>query len=112
MRVWGRMVCVVLLVASGACHKACQKGRDSAAGGPVQPSQEGQAITGTVRYVNVEGGFYGIETDDGTKLDPVNLPDRFKKDGLGIKARVETLQDQVSSHMWGQLVRILTIEPR
>jgi hypothetical protein len=105
MRIGGRIVCAVLLAASGACRQASS---DASA----CTSEEGQAITGTVRYVNVEGGFYGIETDDGKKLDPVNLPDRFKQDGLAIRARIERLPDQVSFHMWGELVRILAIEPR
>ena len=58
-------------------------------------------ITGTIRHVDLEGGFYGIETDDGAKLDPVNLPAEFQKDGLRIRAYVESLQDRVSFHMWG-----------
>lgn len=79
--------------------------------GGAQPVQ-GQEITGTIRYVDVEGGCYGIETEDGVKLDPVNLPADFEEDGLRIKARVEGLEDRVSIHMWGTLVRILEIERR
>jgi inhibitor of cysteine peptidase len=65
---------------------------------------------GTIRHIDLEGGFYGLEADDGTRLDPVNLPEEFQKDGLRVKARVERLKDRVSFHMWGRLVRILEIE--
>ena len=64
-------------------------------------------VTGTIRYIDLEGGFYGIETDDGQKLDPVNLPEELQKDGLRIEARVEELRDRVSIRMWGTLVRIV-----
>jgi hypothetical protein len=67
-------------------------------------------ITGTIRYLSFEGGFYGIVTDDGQHFDPVNLPDSLKEDGLRIRARVERMRGWVSIHMWGHLVRIITIE--
>jgi hypothetical protein len=67
-------------------------------------------VTGTVRYIDLEGGFYGIETDDGRKLDPVNLPKEFQKDGLRIQARVAEIQDGVSVHMWGTPVQIIAFK--
>ena len=63
-----------------------------------------------MRHIDLEGGFYGIVTDDGRKLDPVNLPDTFRQDGIRIKTRVEPLKGQTSVHMWGTLVRIIDIE--
>ena len=40
--------------------------------------------TGTVVYNNLEGGFYGIVTDEGTHYLPLNLPDVFAEDNLVI----------------------------
>jgi hypothetical protein len=101
MKTLARMLCVVLLAASGACHSA---GTDAV------PPPPGWVVTGTVQHVDMEGGFYGIVTDRGTKLDPINLPAAFQKDGLHIRARIETIRDPVSSHMWGIVVNILEIE--
>jgi hypothetical protein len=111
MKTLARMLCVVLLAASGACHSAKQNGpRDASAGTDAIPPPPGWVVTGKVRHVDVEGGFYGIVTDRGTKLDPINLPGAFQQDGLRIRARVETIRNPVSSHMWGIVVNILEIE--
>jgi len=69
-----------------------------------------QVVTGTVRYIDTEGGFYGIVTDDGKKLDPVNLPQEFQKDGLRLRAQVEPLKERVSIRMWGTPVRIIEFQ--
>ena len=58
----------------------------------------------------MEGGFYGIETEDGLKLDPVNLPVDFHKDGIRVRVKVVRLADRISIHMWGTVVRIQSIE--
>ncbi len=67
-------------------------------------------IRGTMVRVEVEGGFYGIVAENGNKYDPLNLPDAFKVDGIKVKCQIEELDQQVSIHMWGKLVRILEIE--
>ena len=65
--------------------------------------------TGEVKYIDLEGGFYGIVSNDGGHFDPINLPSEFMNDGLQINFEVKILQDQVSFHMWGTLVEILEI---
>jgi len=69
--------------------------------------EHAQVVTGTVRHIDLEGGFYGIVTDEGAKLDPVNLPEEYRKDGVRIEARVVEIRGRVSTHMWGKLVRII-----
>jgi hypothetical protein len=111
MQVFEYMACVVLLGASSSCR--CTRPKEGTGSGTAPtPPAAGKTITGTVRYIDLEGGFYGIETDDGAHLDPVNLPEPFRRDGLRVQARVERLKDRASFHMWGQLVRIVTIEPQ
>ena len=65
--------------------------------------------TGTVKYVNLEGGFYGIVSDNGQKLDPVNLKDEFKKDGLRVKFVYSLKKAGANIHQWGKIVEILSI---
>ena len=101
----GLVVCLTLLIALGACQSSPPAAREAA---PVTGAgEESQVVKGTVRHIDLEGGFYGIVTDDGTNLDPVNLPEEFRKDGVRLQARVVPLRDRVSIHMWGTPVRII-----
>lgn len=62
--------------------------------------------TGTVRYVPIEGGFYGIVSDDGKNYDPANLPTEFQQDNLKIRFTGKILKDRVGFHMWGEIIEI------
>jgi hypothetical protein len=69
--------------------------------------------TGTIQYIDLEGGFYGIIADDGSRYDPVNLMDsfpEFQEDGLRVKFSGNELKDHVSYHMWGTLIELTEIE--
>ena len=66
--------------------------------------------TGTVRFIDLEGGFYGIETDSGRKLDPVNLRSEFEQDGLRVRFRVRMVKEVMTIHQWGTPVEILEME--
>ena len=67
-------------------------------------------IRGTVVHKNVEGGFFAIEGDDGRVYDPINLPDRFKKDGLKVKVNAKLRNDMGSIHMVGDIIEIVEID--
>jgi hypothetical protein len=66
--------------------------------------------TGTVRFIELEGGFYGIVADDGRKYDPINLSEGFREDGLRVKFEANIREDLSSIHMWGTLVELTKIE--
>ena len=68
-------------------------------------------INGTIKYIPLEGGFYGIIADDGKKYDPINLDQNFATDGLKVKVKAKILKDVVSFHMWGEIIKIIKIEP-
>lgn len=65
--------------------------------------------TGTIRHIELEGGFWGIVGEDGTNYDPTNLSDNFKEDGLKVNFTARRLKDVGSMHMWGQIVEIDTM---
>lgn len=65
--------------------------------------------TGTVRYVELEGGFYGIIADDSTRYLPDSLGARFQEDGMRIRFRAQLRDNVVTAQMWGQPVRMLDI---
>jgi hypothetical protein len=68
-----------------------------------------QKLTGTVCRVDLEGGFFGIVTDEGEDLYPVDLPDAFKKDGTKIRFAAESAA-VFTMHMWGRPVTVRDIE--
>lgn len=69
-------------------------------------------ITGTVTYVDLSGGFWGISADNGQKYTPVHsLPADYQQEGLRVKAQVQP-QTGVGIFMWGQQVTIKRIEKR
>lgn len=74
------------------------------------PNQNIASETGTVIFLDFEGGFYGIFSDSGERYDPVNLSEEFRVDGLRVRFEVKILQDIGSIHMWGKVVSIRYIE--
>ena len=66
--------------------------------------------TGEIQYIDLEGGFYGIVSDNGEHYDPINLPSEFEEDGLRVGFKLKILENQSSIHMWGTVVEILEIK--
>ncbi len=65
---------------------------------------------GRVVYLDLEGGFFAINTDKGETLEPINLDERFKKDGLRIKGGYKIRKDLASIHMVGAIVELEDIK--
>lgn len=67
-------------------------------------------IRGTVKFIEFEGGFFGIITDDGAKYDPINLPNEFKVNGLRIEFNFNERKGGMSFHQWGTIIEITEIK--
>lgn len=66
-------------------------------------------ISGVVKYVDLEGGFWGIQGDDGMPFKVLSgLPESLKQDGLKVSAKVE-IKPGMGIAMWGQDVDVLEI---
>lgn len=65
--------------------------------------------SGIIRYIGLEGGFYGIVCKSGN-YDPINLPREFMKDGLSVEFTAEICYDMASYHMWGTLVKLISMQ--
>jgi len=65
---------------------------------------------GTIRYIDLEGGFYGIIGDNEIHYDPVNLPEEFKKDNLRVEFTARLSPEQYGIHQWGTIIYILEIK--
>ncbi len=64
---------------------------------------------GTVTYVDLEGGFYGIVADDGERYLPADLPAEYRQDGLRVRFVVDVMKDTATIQMWGTPVEIVDI---
>lgn len=65
---------------------------------------------GTIKFLNIEGGFYGIIGEDGTRYKPCKLIQEFQKDGLRVYFEAKKIRALVSIHMWGINVKIISIK--
>ncbi len=106
-RATAALVGVVLGLGLGGCFHAQDERPGPPPAPPVETRVEG---TGTVVFVELEGGFYGIVADDGARYEPLNLPAEFQQDGLRVRFRARVLKDVASVHMWGRPVELLQIE--
>jgi len=72
-------------------------------------SEKEIVATGTIKYIPLEGGFYGIETDKGEKYFPLNLSEEFKKEGLRVWLKAKP-KKVATIQMWGKPIEILEIK--
>jgi hypothetical protein len=77
---------------------------------PAENSENKISTTGTVRFQEMEGGFWGIIGDDGNKYDPMGLSPEFQKDGLRVRFEATPETDMMSTHMWGTMINLSHIE--
>jgi hypothetical protein len=72
--------------------------------------KEDQASSlGVIRYMSIEGGFYGIVSDAGDHFLPENLSAEFQKDGLRISFR-GVITDKPTVQQWGRTITLTKIE--
>ena len=80
---------------------------------PVEPEvvePEHLTILGFIKYVELEGGFFGIMTEDGHKYFPEYLEPDFKQDGLNVRVVAQPQEQILGIQMWGTPIEILRIE--
>ena len=68
------------------------------------------AAIGTVRFIEINGGFWGIVGDDGNNYDPMDLDPQLQEDGLRVRFEAVPETDMMSSRMWGTMIRLIHIE--
>lgn len=75
--------------------------------GTALPLERVKSITGTVHYISIEGGFWGIIGDNGKCYEPMYLPSELRRNGFKTEFIIIILKDRVSIRMWGTPVEIL-----
>ncbi|MBP2145002.1 hypothetical protein J2129_000456 [Methanofollis sp. W23] len=71
---------------------------------------DGITGTGTVTYIDLEGGFYGIIGDDGEHYLPLDLDEAFERDGLEVRFTLAPADEIVTIQQWGRPVYVVSIE--
>ncbi len=94
---------IVALMAAAACFLI-------AAGCVTEEPPAGMEVsaTGTIHYIDLEGGFYGIVTDGGEQYLPLNLAEELKVNGTEVTFTGVT-EDASTMQMWGTPIRITGI---
>lgn len=67
-------------------------------------------LIGEVRFVDLEGGFYGIIGSNGKNYFPINLSNEFKIDGIKVKFEGRIRKDILTTAMWGEAIEIIKID--
>ena len=92
---------------------ACQPSEDKAmpeTDMTKQTQETSKMMTATVKYIAIEGGFYGLETADGQQFLPRNLNKNYQTDGTVIRFTFEPVEGVMTTQQWGTLVRLSDVE--
>ena len=89
----------------------CQRDSDVQVPPGLLQYEEVRKVAATVRFLNVEGGCWALDIGD-RRLEPINLDNSYKVDGLPVIATVRAENDKVSICMIGQIVSVLDIHKR
>ena len=64
----------------------------------------------SVTFLNFEGGFYGLVTEKGAKLLPINLPAKYKIDGTILRIKGQPIKNMITIQQWGEPFELSEIE--
>ncbi len=64
----------------------------------------------TVKYVELEGGFYALVDDNGKKYLPLNLAQEYRQPGLKLKITAQLVPDVITIYQWGTAIKIIDVE--
>lgn len=72
-------------------------------------SKDAISFKGKVVFNSFEGGFWGVVTDSGDRLDGT-VPEKLRVKDLRVKGKYAVKKGKVSFHMWGKLVEFVEIK--
>ncbi len=64
----------------------------------------------TVKYINLEGGFFGLVSEKGAKLLPMNLPKQYRVNGTILRIKGEPIKNIMTIQQWGQPFKVIDVE--
>ncbi len=72
----------------------------------VQPDVQIVSYQGRIEYIGLEGGFFGIVTEKGERLLPVNLAKEDAKSGAIINIKAYKNKNTMTLQQWGTPVTL------
>ena len=57
----------------------------------------------------MQGGFFAIDGNDGSKYNPISLPESFRKDGLEVTVTARLRKHGMSFHLYGSIIEVVNI---
>lgn len=63
----------------------------------------------TIKYITLEGGFYGLQTQSGQRYIPSNLAAQFKQHGLEVQLTAKKQVGRLGIHMWGEYIDVISM---
>jgi hypothetical protein len=99
-------LCLGLALAGPACAAA----PDAEALEPIERPVERAELVGTVVFLAVEGGCWGVRTDAGNTIEPMGLPPQYRKDGLRVRLVVRYPRGMTSTCQIGRIAHVELVE--
>lgn len=65
---------------------------------------------GTVKYMDLEGGFYGIFTESGGKYLPLNMDKEFRSNGAVIQFKGKVQHNMNTIQQWGTPIKLSEVK--
>ena len=113
----GALIAVAFIIVAACSPDGAPRRGPVAAPNPVKPTEalraperDAVSLTGTIRHVDAEGGVYVIRTEGGKQYRLVELPEAFRKEGLGVRVEGLLHDDVLTKDMAGQAVDIVEIQ--
>ena len=79
-------------------------------GEEVPPPEDVVSGVATVRYLDLEGGFYGLIADaDSARYNPSDLGADYRQDGLRVRFRGQLQEGTMTTQQWGRPIEIIDI---
>ncbi len=63
-----------------------------------------------VIYLDFEGGFYGLVTENGRKLLPMNLAKEYKVADTLLKIKGQKVEGMATTKQWGTLYKLADVQ--
>ena len=112
----GALIAVAFITVAACSPDGAPRRGPVAAPDPVKPTEALRAaerdrvsLTGTIHHVDAEGGVYVVRTQDGKQYRLVELPEKFREEGLGVRVEGLMHDDVLTKDMAGQAVDIIEI---
>ena len=103
-------VYLLSVVAIAGCAAPQQSNQGAQSDMQANKEQRGVPFSGTVTWIDLEGGFWGIVTDSGQKFLPRKLPEALRQDGLKVSGHYRLVKDMMTIQMWGRLIEIVDVQ--